>query len=221
VPPTTTDGLANITASGNANTSPTNGTTNPDTGAVDTGDTGDTGVDGTVDAGTVDAGTVVEGVDVGTVASTGGTGTCTPTGVTSADSTDTAPSPCAFDATTVNVYPVPFDNPDTEHDTAPNVEHEPPPGDAVTVYPVTEDPPVTDGATHDTTTLASPATPDTPVGAPGTSSVTADTVPAGLEPAGVFATTLNVYAEPATKPDMVHDVDGVEHEPPPDDAVTV
>jgi len=42
------------------------------------------------------------------------------------------------------------------------------PGDDVTVYPVTELPPLSVGAVHDTTACVEPNRPDTPVGAPGT-----------------------------------------------------
>ena len=69
---------------------------------------------------------------------------------------------------TVNVYAVPFVNPDTVHDNGPvDQPHVAPPGDAVTVYPEIASPPSSDGADHDTVTSPSPRTPDTPVGAPG------------------------------------------------------
>ena len=68
----------------------------------------------------------------------------------------------------MNVYAVPFTNPVTVHDNAPVDAHVLPPGAAVTVYPVTADPPSDTGTPHDTTTRASPATPDTPDGADGT-----------------------------------------------------
>lgn len=43
-----------------------------------------------------------------------------------------------------------------------------PPGLDVTVYPVMAEPPLATGADQDTTTWTFPATPLTPVGAPGT-----------------------------------------------------
>ena len=73
--------------------------------------------------------------------------------VTALDGVLAGPDPTTFDATTVNVYDTPFTNPVTTHDRpAPSVEHDPPPDDAVTVYPVTGDPPSDTGADHDTTT---------------------------------------------------------------------
>ena len=56
----------------------------------------------------------------------------TPAGVTAPDAADAAPAPTVFEATTVNVYAVPFVNPDTVHDNAANVEHVAPPGADVT-----------------------------------------------------------------------------------------
>ena len=51
--------------------------------------------------------------------------------------------------------------------------------------------------------------------------VVAETEPASLSPAVVFATTLNEYATPAVRPTMEHVVSVVEHVAPPGDAVTV
>ena len=73
-------------------------------------------------------------------------------GVTAADAADAGDVPTPFVAVTVNVYATPFDNPVTVHDNAPIVEHDPPPGDAVTTYPVTGEPPLLAGADHDTVT---------------------------------------------------------------------
>ena len=54
---------------------------------------------------------------------------------------------------TVNVYAVPFVNPDTVHDNGPvDQPHVAPPGDAVTVYPVRSGSPVLVGADHETVT---------------------------------------------------------------------
>ena len=55
------------------------------------------------------------------------------TGVTAFDAADDPDVPTAFVAVTVNVYDVPFTNPDTVTDVAPAVVAEAPPGDAVTV----------------------------------------------------------------------------------------
>jgi len=74
------------------------------------------------------------------------------------------------------------------------VVHENEPGDEVTVYPVIAEPPVLDGADHETTTEESPKTPDTPVGAPGTVAGTTDVdaVDAEPVPALFVAFTANV-----------------------------
>jgi len=66
------------------------------------------------------------------------------------------------------------------------------PGDEVTVYPVIAEPPVEDGAVHDTTAWVLPETPDTAVGAPGTvAGVTAEETPE-LQPTLFVALTVNV-----------------------------
>ena len=68
------------------------------------------------------------------------------------------------------------------------------PGDEVTEYPVTADPPFSEGALHDTTTCAEPNTPDTPVGTPGT--VAGTTAPEAVDaepvPTAFVAVTVNV-----------------------------
>ena len=89
-------------------------------------------------------------------------------GVTDADAADAIELPIALVATTVNVYAVPLVSPETTHSVAPVVVHVCPPGDAVTVYPVTALPPSLAGAVHDTVTWPLPATPDTPDGGSGT-----------------------------------------------------
>jgi hypothetical protein len=63
-----------------------------------------------------------------------------------------APAPATFDATTVNVCPVPLVRPDTTHDVAGATAVHDPPGVPVTAYPVTGEPPVLAGAVHDTVT---------------------------------------------------------------------
>ena len=74
------------------------------------------------------------------------------------------------------------------------VVHENEPGDDVTVYPVIAEPPVLDGADHETTTDESPKTPDTPVGTPGTVAGTTDADAEDAEPVPALfvAVTVNV-----------------------------
>ena len=71
-------------------------------------------------------------------------------GVTAALAADAADVPIALVAFTVNVYPVPLLRPVTVAAVAPDVVAVAPPGDALTVYPVTADPPLLAGAAHDT-----------------------------------------------------------------------
>ena len=68
-----------------------------------------------------------------------------------------------------------------------DVEHDAPPGEAVTVYPVTGDPPSELGASHDTNAEAFPGIADTPEGAAGgpngrTPAATADGTAASWPP---------------------------------------
>ena len=67
----------------------------------------------------------------------------------------------------MNVYSVPFVNPDTTHDNAPDVTHDAPPGDADTRYSVTTAQ-FPDGSDQLTVTEPSPATTDGFTGASGT-----------------------------------------------------
>ena len=71
-----------------------------------------------------------------------------------------------FVAWTVNVYDWPLVRPDTTHGVC-GVLQVLLPGVDVTVYSVIGDPPFDTGAAQDTSAEAIPATPDTPVGAPG------------------------------------------------------
>jgi hypothetical protein len=75
-----------------------------------------------------------------------------PVGVTAADAADATLVPTAFAATTVNVYAVPSVRPETTAVKAPVVVAVFPPGDDVTVYPVTGLPPSDVGAVQDTVT---------------------------------------------------------------------
>jgi hypothetical protein len=102
--------------------------------------------------------------------------------------------PEIFAATTVKVYVVPFDSPDTV-----SGEFEPddvrPPGDDVTVYPVMGLPPLLTGAVNITVAWALPAVAEALVGAPGTfgAGVTLfDGADGTLSPTAVVATTLKV-----------------------------
>ena len=118
----------------------------------------------------------------------GADGTVGGAGVTGADGVEGGPVPTALVAVTVNVYAVPLVNPPTTTDVAPVVVATAPPGDAVTVYPVTLAPPLLAGGLHDTVADAFPATPATPNGALGTvaAAVVRNTnMPATYPPDGV------------------------------------
>jgi hypothetical protein len=111
----------------------------------------------------------------------------------------------ALVAVTLNVYDVPFVSPGTTTVLAPVVVALAPPGVAVTVYPVTAEPPLDDGALHDTDACVSPAVATTFVGAPGTTAAAVgvtvlDAAEAGPVPMAFVAVTLNVYDVPFTKP---------------------
>jgi hypothetical protein len=88
-------------------------------------------------------------------------------GVTAELAADATDVPFALVAVTVKVYAVPFASPVTVAVVAPDVVAVAPPGDAVTVYPVTGDPPLLAGAAHDTLAWLLPGVPVTAVGAPG------------------------------------------------------
>ena len=117
----------------------------------------------------------------------------TDAGVTAADGSEPAPAPTAFEAVTVNVYDAPFVSPLTVQLVETVVQLRPP-GDEITVYDVTAEPPLFAGADHETSTEESPNTPDTPVGAPGAvAGTTADDADeAEPAPAMFAARTANV-----------------------------
>jgi len=118
-----------------------------------------------------------------------------PTGVTALDAAEAAEVPIAFVAVTVNVYDVLLVSPVTVADVVdPDTVAVRPPGDDVTVYPVIGDPPVAEGAVHDTVAWPFPAVAFTAVGAPGgAAGVTAlDAAEAGPGPPAVTAVTVNV-----------------------------
>lgn len=117
-----------------------------------------------------------------------------------------APVPAAFVAVTVNVYNVPFASPGTVHvngfGNGDTTVHVAPPGPAVTVYPVTGEPPSEVGGCHDTATEESPGTADTDNGTPGAPCVVNDNVEPTTGPPAVFdADTLKKYCVPRAKPD--------------------
>jgi hypothetical protein len=138
------------------------------------------------------------------------------------------PVPTAFDALTNTEYLVPFVNPVIEHvrglsAVATTVEHEAPPGDRVTVYPVTGEPPSVAGGNHEmvadpfpAVAEILPATPGAPIG------VTAE-VPAleGESPALFVATTVKVYEVPLLSPVQAAVTPVTTHAAPTGDDVTV
>ena len=97
------------------------------------------------------------------------------------------------------------------------------PGEDVTVYPVISDPPVLDGADHETATEESPKTPDTPVGAPGTVAGTTASEAVDVEPVPALleAFTVNVYEVPLVRPLTAQLVVVDVHVNEPGDDVTV
>ena len=145
-------------------------------------------------------------------------------GVTAALAPDDAEIPAELAAVTVNVYAVPLLKPVTVAEVAtPDTPADAPPGDAVTVYPVTTEPPLLTGADHDTAAEAFSAEPVTAVGAPGTvRGVTAALATDAAEaPAELAAVTVNVYAVPLERPGTVTDVaPEVVALAPPGEAVT-
>jgi hypothetical protein len=90
-----------------------------------------------------------------------------PAGVTLLDAADTAPGPVILKATTVKVYGVPFTSPVTVTGLDVPVPVNPP-GDDVTVYEITAEPPLGAGGVKLTVAWLLAAIADTPVGAPGT-----------------------------------------------------
>jgi hypothetical protein len=91
-----------------------------------------------------------------------------------------------------------------------------PPGDDVAVYDVMVEPPLVDGATHDTVTVVPLATPVTPVGGPGATAGTvtpAEAADGALGPTTFVARTTNVYVVPGVRPPTVQlgTVTGAKH----------
>ena len=118
-------------------------------------------------------------------------------GVSDGDGLDAALLPALFWAVTVNVYPVPFERPETRQlvvlpFTVVQVRE---PGLLVTVYEMMLAPPSLTGAVQDTVAEPLPPTADTPVGAPATIDagvIDADGLDATLLPALLLAVTVKV-----------------------------
>ncbi|MGB7962838.1 MAG: hypothetical protein WCF12_07765 [Propionicimonas sp.] len=142
-------------------------------------------------------------------------------GVTSAVGHEGVDEPAALTAVTVNAYARPLTSSFTVQDVAPLVVHVRSPGRAVTVYPLTGDPPSPPLGSQLTSTEALPAATTTPVGVSGT--VTGVTESEGADdsevPRALLAETRKTYAVPLVSPittqevpeDTVQDADpGVE-----------
>src|ERR1019366_1615803 len=107
---------------------------------------------------------------------------------------DAGEVPATLVALTVNVYAVPLVRPVSAAWVAPVVVAVRPPGEAVTVYLVTAEPPLLLGAVQDTAAAALPGVASTPVGAPGTvlGVTTALASEAGEVPTALVAFTVNL-----------------------------
>ena len=91
-----------------------------------------------------------------------------PRGTTEFVPADGTEDPAALFATTVNEYEVPFVNPPTVQLVAiAEALQVAPPGDAVTVYPVIGEPPLSVGAVHEISALLFPPDAEAEVGASG------------------------------------------------------
>ena len=126
------------------------------------------------------------------------------------DGSEAIPVPAEFVAVTVNVYEVPFVRPCTVQLRAPFVVHVFEPGDDVTMYPVTDAPPLSAGADQDTTELTfTLEVADTAVGAPGAVAgiAAADALEAVDVPDAFVAVTVNVYEMPLVRPVTLHEFD--------------
>jgi hypothetical protein len=125
-------------------------------------------------------------------------------GITDVVADDATEFPISFVAITVNVYAVPLVNPEITHEVALAASlHVNPPGDEVTVKPVSTAPPSLRGAVKET--VAAPAVVTeavTDVGALGTVAGTAtlDAADAAEVNRPLFAVALNVYGVPFVNP---------------------
>jgi hypothetical protein len=127
-------------------------------------------------------------------------------GTIAADTSEAVPSPDAFTAATVKLYAEPFARRTTVHgDTA--LSHTTSPAALRTTYFEIDAPPLLTGAVQETTdwAFAAPVA-DTPVGTPGTVEGTTETEASETEPVPdtFVAVTVNVYAVPFVRPEIVH-----------------
>jgi hypothetical protein len=114
-------------------------------------------------------------------------------GVAAAEGAEGFPEPTALVAATVNVYGVPLVSPVTAQ-VVPAVVQVKPPGDEVTLYEVTAEPPFTAGATQETADWVFwYEVAVTEVGTPGVPTFREfDVDEAGPDPAGLVAVTVKV-----------------------------
>ena len=128
-------------------------------------------------------------------------------GVTAEEDDEATESPISLVATTLNVYEVPLVRPVTTQEEAfAAALHVNPPGEEVTVKPVSAVPPLFAGAVNET--VAAPAVvtdADTDVGAPGSVAGVAasDAVDKSEVSEALVAVALNVYADPFVNPVQV------------------
>ena len=129
-----------------------------------------------------------------------------PTGVTELELPEGVDAPAALIATTVNEYEEPLLSPETVQLVDPTgTLHVAPPGEAVTVYPVIAEPPLSDGGVKETRALPLPSVADTNVGDPGTVAGVAVTVAVddSESPTPLVAITRKVYSTPFVRPSTV------------------
>ena len=129
-------------------------------------------------------------------------------GTTTAEATDAGPGPLPFDASTVHVYALPFDNEVTViGDDDPFLARVVPPFDdtQVAVYPVIAEPP-SNGATNVTRMLPFPAETVGCAGVSGTAfgTVDADATDVAPSPSTFDANTVQVYVLPFVSADTVN-----------------
>jgi hypothetical protein len=129
-----------------------------------------------------------------------------PTGVTELELPEGVEAPAALLATTVNEYEEPLLSPDTVQLVDPTGTLQvAPPGEAVTVYPVIAEPPLSVGGVKETRALPLPSTAVTDVGDCGTVAGVAVTnaVDDSESPTPLVAMTRKVYSTPFVRPNTV------------------
>jgi hypothetical protein len=129
-----------------------------------------------------------------------------PTGVTVLELAEGEDAPAALFATTVNEYEDPLLSPETVQLVEPTgTLHVAPPGEAVTVYPVMAEPPLSVGGVKETRALPLPSTAETDVGDCGTVAGVAVTnaVEDSESPTPFVAMTRKVYSTPFVRPNTV------------------